>query len=134
MTGNSNANFAIWEVASTAGPFAFDAQGSATRPASFSPSGVALTLTGTNDAIFQAAFVPGGTSAVSYYPQPRIPGSGTQFFDAQAGQALLLNATSNVVPLWANEQNNATVVTGIAFRTGTATALAPPTGLAAVVN
>jgi hypothetical protein len=134
MSGNSNVSFTVWEVASTNGPFTFDVQGSAQRAASYNPSGIALSLTGTNDVIFQSAFVPGGTSAVSFYPMPRVPGQGTMFFNNNAANAALLNTTNGAAPLWANQQNNATVVTGVAFRTGTALAPAPPTGLAAVVN
>jgi hypothetical protein len=117
------------------GTFAFDVQGSAQNTASFAPKGVALSLTGTNDAIFQSIFVPGGTSAVSFYPQPRIPGQATQFFNNEAANAVLLNTATGVQPVWENQQNSATVVAGVAFRTGTAPAPpAPPTGLAAVVN
>ena len=130
MSGGSAVGFAFWEVASTNGPFIFDVVGSATNTASVSPGGVALTLNGTNDAIFQAAFVPGGTSGVTWYPLPNA----FPFFDNNAAGAALLNASSGVRPFWANEQNNVTAVTGIAFRTGTGTAPAPPTGLAAVVH
>lgn len=132
MSGSASIGLSFWEIASTSGPFTLDVQGSATNSASYSPGGVPLTLTGTNDAIFQAIFVPGGTSGVTFYPYPRIPGQGPQFMEANAAQATLLNAKSGVVPFWANEQGNVTAVTGIAFRTGTA--LAPPTGLAAVVH
>lgn len=129
MTGSANTSFVFWEIASTSGSFTFDTQGSAQRSPSFSPNGVALTLTGANDAIFQAIFDPGGTSAATFYPYGNL-----NFLNNDGGQVALLNVPSGVapVPVWANEQNNATVVTGIAFRTGTA--LAPPTGLAAVVN
>jgi hypothetical protein len=116
MTGGTNGSFAVWELASASGSFTFDIQGSATNAASYSPKGVALTLTGTNDVIFQSAFVNGGTSAVSLYPMPRISGQGTMFFNNEAACAALLNTTDGAAPLWANEQNNATVVTGIAFK------------------
>jgi len=132
MSGTSNTSFAIWEVASASGPFTLDAQGSATNSPSYSPKGVALALTGTNDVIFQGSYVPGGTSAISFYPMPRIPGQGTMFFNNEAACAALLNTANGAAPVWADEQNNATVVSGVAFRTGTAPA--PPTGLAAVVN
>lgn len=134
MSGNTpNASFAFWEVASTSGPFSFDAQGSAVNSPSYNQAGVPLTLTGTNDAIFQAIFIPGGTSGVSFYPIAYTPGS-DGFFDTNAAQSTLLNASSGVVPVWVDEQNNTTVVTGIAFKTGTAVAIAPPTGLTAVVK
>jgi len=115
MSGGSNASFAVWEVATTSGVFALDAQGSANNSASYNPSGVLLSLTGSNDVIFQSAFVNGGTSSVGFYPLPRIPGQGTQFFNNEAACAALLNTTNGAAPLWANQQNNATVVTGVAF-------------------
>jgi hypothetical protein len=134
MSGSTpNASFAFWEVASSSGPFSFDTQASAVNTPSFSPAGVPLKLTGTNDAIFQAIFIPGGTSGVSFYPIAYTAGS-DGFFDTNAAQATLLNASSGVVPIWVNEQNNVTVVSGVAFKTGTAVALAPPTGLIAVVK
>jgi len=119
MSGSTNASFAIWEVASTSGPFAFDVEGSATNIASFVPSGVALALTGSNDVIFQSAFVPGGTSSVSFYPMPRVPpgGQGAMFLNANAASVVLLNTTNGAAPLWVNQQNNATVVSGVAFST-----------------
>jgi hypothetical protein len=128
MSGSSAVGFAASEIASTSGPFTLDVQGSATNSASYSPGGVPLTLTGTNDAIFQAIFVPGGSSGVTEYPLP----SGFPFFNNEACQVALLNASTGVRPFWADEQNNVTVVTGVAFRAGTAPA--PPTGLAAVVK
>jgi hypothetical protein len=130
MSGNSAVGFAASEVFSTSGPFSFDVLGSATNSASSTPVGVSLTLTGANDAIFQAIFVPGGTSGVSWYPLP----ANFPFFSNNAAQALLLNASTGVRPFWINQQNNVTVVTAVAFKTGTALAPAPPTGLAAVVN
>ncbi|HVS90367.1 MAG TPA: hypothetical protein VHF01_19350 [Candidatus Acidoferrum sp.] len=134
MTGNGSTQFAVFEVASTSGVFTFDAQGSATNGSGFTQNGIGLSLTGSNDAIFQSAFVPGGTSSVSLYPQPRVPGQDTMFFTNEAGAAVLLNTTNGTAPKWVDQQNQGAIVTGIAFRTGTGTAPAPPTGLAAVVN
>jgi hypothetical protein len=130
MSGSSAVTFALSEIASTGGPFTFDVQGSATNGASLSPGGVPLTLTGTNDVIFQSIFVPGGTSGATWYPLS----NNWVFFNNNAAQVALLNASSGVRPFWVDEQNNTTVVTGVAFRTGTALAPAPPTGLAAVVH
>jgi hypothetical protein len=129
MSGNSAVGFAVSEIASTSGPFTFDIQGSATNSASSTPGGVSLTLTGANDAIFQAIFVPGGSSGVNWYPLP----NGFPFFNNNACQVASLNASTGVRPFWVNQQNNVTVVTGVAFSTGAA-APAPPTGLAAVVH
>lgn len=119
MSGNANASFAIWELASTSGPFAFDMEGSATNNPSFDPSGVALALSGSNDVIFQSAFVPGGTSSVSFYPMPRVPpgGQGSMFLNANAASVVLLNTTNGSAPQWVNQQDNATVVSAVAFST-----------------
>jgi Ig-like domain-containing protein len=119
MSGNTNASFAIWELASASGPFSFDVEGSASNNPSFAPPGVALALSGSNDVIFQSAFVPGGTSSVSYYPMPRVPpgGQGTMFLNANAASVVLLNTTNGNAPLWVNQQNNATVVSAVAFST-----------------
>lgn len=135
MTGGGAEFFSIWEVTSTAGAFAFDTQSSTQNSASFSPPGAALSLTGTNDAVFQAIFVPGGTSSGSYLMQPRIPGASLNFFNNNAAEGGVMNVSSAPPIIWVNQQNNATVVTGVAFKTGTGPAPpAPPTGLAAVVN
>lgn len=144
MTGTASTYFAVWEIASTTGPFTFDAEGSAQRGGSpnVTVQGIGLTLSGTNDVIFQSAFIPGGTNAVSLYPHPlNANGQGTEFFSnasnggANAANAALLNTTNGTAPLWINGGNNSvTAATGVAFRTATALAPAPPTGLTAVVN
>jgi hypothetical protein len=143
MTGGANNTYyAIWEIASTGGPFTLDQIASVTNGASPNPSGVSFcssgcaapALTGTNDIIFQSIFVPGGSSSVGFYPYPRISGQATQFFNNNAANAALLNTTNGAAPLWIDQQNQATIVSGLAFKTGTGTAVAPPTGLAAVVN
>jgi hypothetical protein len=140
MTGGASTNFAIWEIASTAGAFSFDAQGSANRGGSpnVNAAGVALALNGTNDVIFQSAFIPGGTNAVTLYPQPENASSCAAIacVGGNASNVALLNSTNGTAPLWINGGNNTAIgVTGVAFHTGTgAAAPAPPTGLAAVVH
>jgi hypothetical protein len=57
------------------------------------------------------------------------------FFTNQAASAALLNTTNGGAPHWADEQNNQTIVSGIAFSTGTTSVRpAPPTNLQAVAN
>lgn len=115
-TGSSTNAFAEWEINTMDNPFTLDAIGShQNNTNSTGPSGVTLSLTGTNDVIFQSAFIGGGTSSVTLYPQPRIAGCGVQFYCAQAGNAALLNTINGTAPLWANEQNTQTAVTGAAF-------------------
>jgi hypothetical protein len=115
MTGSGAEGFAIWEVTSTAGSFSFDTMNSASNSANFSPTGAPLTLTGTNDAVFQAIFVPGGTSSGSYLKQPRQDHMALQFLNAEAAEGGVFNVSSAPAVVWVNQQNNATVVTGIAF-------------------
>lgn len=129
MSGSSNVSFTVSEVASASGSFVLDAQGSATNAASYNPKGVTVTVTGTNDVIFQAAFVPGGTSSVSSYTQGNL-----NFLNNDGAQVARLNTADGTAPTWINEQNNATVVSGIAFKTGTTLSPAPPTNLGAVVH
>lgn len=138
MAGTSQTNFAFYEVATTTGSFAFDTSSSATNAASFNPSGVSLSLSqGVTDVVFQSIHVFGGTSSVSYFPYVRacLSGCGLGFWNGEAASDAILNVSGSVpTPQFANQQNNSTVVTGIAFRTGTATAPAPPTGLTAIVH
>jgi len=135
MTGTANASFAVAELASSSGPFSLDVQGSTTNAPSLNPKGQALTLTGGEDAIFQAIFQPGGTSGDTRYPLATTAStSSINFMNNSAGMAMLLNTANGAPPSWVNQQNNTTTVTGVAFKVGTATAVAPPTSLKAVVN
>jgi hypothetical protein len=141
MAGNANTMFAFYEVATSSGLFSFDTSGSATNAASRNPSGVSLTLSqGGTDVVFQSISVYGGTSSVSYFPDVRAcrSGCGPGFWNGQAASDAIMNVTSATLqtPQFANQQNNSTVVSAIAFKagSGTAQAPAPPSGLTAVVN
>lgn len=140
MAGNANTNFAFYEVATTNGNFAFDTSGTATNAASRNPSGVGLTLApGATDVVFQSIHVYGGTSSLSYFPYVRAcqHGCGPQFYNGQAASDAILNVSGSApTPQWSNQQNNSTVVSGVAFKvgSGTAQAPAPPSGLTAIVN
>jgi len=141
MAGNANTMFAFYEVATTSGTFAFDTTNTATNAASTSPSGASLSLSqGVTDVVFQSIFVFGGTSSLSYFPNVRAcrSGCGPGFWNGQAASDAILNVTSATLqtPRFANQQNNSTVVSGVAFKAsqGTAQAPNPPSGLTAVVN
>jgi len=141
MAGNANSMLAFYEVASTTGAFAFDTSNTATNAASTSPSGASLSLAqGATDVVFQSILVFGGTSSLSYFPNVRgcRSGCGPQFWNGQAASDAILNVTSTTLntPKYSNQQNNATIVSGIAFKAGSGTAQAPaaPSGLTAVVN
>lgn len=140
MGGTANTQFAFYEAATSSGQFAFDVGGTATNAASFNPSGVSLSIApSAMDIIFQSIFVSGGTSSISYFPFVRgcSSGCGPQFWNGQAASDAILNVSGSApVPQWANQQNNSTIVSGIAFKvaSGTAQAPNPPSGLTAVVN
>src|SRR5213079_910768 len=64
----------------------------------------------------------GGTSSLSYFPNVRgcRSGCGPQFWNGQAASDAILNVTSTTLntPKYSNQQNNATIVSGIAFKAG----------------
>jgi len=141
MAGTANTQFAFYEAASASGSFAFDTAATATNAASFHPSGASLSLAqGFADIVFQSIFVFGGTSSVSYFPYLRScsSGCGLQFWNGEAASNAVLNVNASTIqtPQFANQQNNATVVSGVAFKvgTGSVTPPNPPSGLTAVVN
>jgi len=140
MAGTASTQFAFYEMSTSSGIFSLDAVGTATNAASLNPSGVALNLAaGGSDVIFHSIFVNGGTSSISFDPFVRAcsSGCGPGFWNGQAASDAILNVSgSALIPQWANQQNNSTVVSGIAFKvaSGTAQAPNPPSGLAAVVN
>lgn len=114
MSGSASANFTFSEVSSSSGQFTFDTEASASNAAQFFPSGPSLTLSGTNDVVFQAAMIPGGASGQTWYPQP-LDGFNWVFTNASFG--ILLNTAQAPAPLYDDLQNNATVVSGVAFKT-----------------
>jgi hypothetical protein len=111
MSGNATTAFGFSEIATTGAAFTLDAVANATNSASFSPGGILLTLSGTNDAIFQSIAVAGGTSGASWYPLS----NDWEFSQNNAASAFLLNAPSSLKPFYANEQNSVTAVAAIAF-------------------
>jgi hypothetical protein len=117
MTGTINASFTVTELATSAGVFAFDTQASKQNTAQFYPGGVSLTLNGTNpDVVFQAAAIPGGASGMTDYPTPL---NGFNWVNLNDSFGILLNVTTATapIPFYDDLQNNATIVTGVAFKT-----------------
>jgi hypothetical protein len=116
MSGNASHQFGVFEVTGAAS-YALDVIGTATNGSSLNPSGKALTTTGTNDVFFQSIFVPGGTSSGQYMPCCRINGQGLQFYNNQAAAGVLLDVSAPVItPLWVDQQNMASIVSGVAFK------------------
>jgi hypothetical protein len=90
------------------GSMALDVCGTRVQPtAATSVAGVALTLTGTNDIMFQVVNPAGSCSSVS--------GSYTAWFNAGAGSAYLLNTTSGTAPTWTCTSGTA-ALSAIAFK------------------
>jgi hypothetical protein len=125
MSGTGPTAFAMWEIASTNGAFSFDTSGNAQRAGSptLNVQGIPLPVSGSNDVIFQSAWISGGTNAISLYPGPENPnGQAILFYStatsANAGSAALLNTTNGTAPIWINGGTNSagTGVTGIAFK------------------
>lgn len=137
MSGSVATILAVAEVSSGGtGNFVLDAIGSITNPASLTPGGVALTLNGSNDVIFQGFFEPGGSSAMSLYPMPYVAHCGNEFYCAQASMGILVNTRNGAKPFNTNNQNNATIATAVAFAAsgGTTSLPNPPTGLVVAVQ
>ncbi len=113
----SDVGFAYFEVARSSGSFAVDTIPSANNnSASFTPGGVAFTLSGTNDALFQVIMCPGGAETASLYPYYWQHPDGSEFLTNNGSAQALLNSANGTAPLWINPQNNATVVIGAAFK------------------
>jgi hypothetical protein len=122
MTGSSgNIGVMYYEVARTSGSFVLDAQNSTSITTVASPqSGQGLTLTGTNDVIFQEiasadANVP---LAQSLYPQPLLKTSQAQVFaNNNASTGVLLNSTNGAAPSYLTfATGDPAVVSAVAFK------------------
>jgi len=139
MSGSGPTQLGVFEVSSSGGLFSLDAQASKTNGFNIDPPGVSFCASGCDapaltgpDVVFGTIFAPGGPSGVTFDPYPL---GGANWFFNQAAMGVRLNVSGDEKPVWAFGISNAsTTATGVAFRTGTASALAPPTGLTAVVN
>jgi hypothetical protein len=116
MSGNSSTGFEVYEVSRTSGIWSLDTQGSTQRTGSGGYfTGQALTLTGSNDVIFQGEFNPGGVVGASLYPLAFVASSGG-FLNNEAGSNILLNTTNGTAPIWGTNQNVASSVDAVAFQ------------------
>jgi hypothetical protein len=116
MSGNSSTGFEVYEVTRTSGTWSLDTQGSTQRTGSGGYfTGQALTLTGSNDVIFQGEFNPGGVVGASLYPLAFVASSGG-FLNNEAGSNILLNTTNGTAPIWGTNQNVASSVDAVAFQ------------------
>lgn len=114
MAGSSSATgIGIYEVHRTSGSWALDTDGSTANTASFTPPLQPLTLTGTNDVVFQVMGDIGGIETCQYYPWYTF----NQPVTTDTSVYAILNAPS--IPASAvcyNPQNSITVVQGVAFK------------------
>jgi hypothetical protein len=114
MAGSSSATgIVVYEVHRTSGAWTLDTDGATANTASFYPDLQPLTLSGTNDVVFQAMGDTGGINGCQFYPyyvfnQPLA--TDTSSF------ALLNTAGVPSTPVCYNPQDSATVVHGVAFK------------------
>jgi predicted outer membrane repeat protein len=113
MASNGSNGFAVWEVKRNSGSWALDTQGSTSNAATLRPTGQALTLSGSNDLIFQSIQDPGGANPGPTFADIAPP---AYLQLNQASGAGLINTTNGNAPLWLDPQNVATLVNGIAFQ------------------
>ncbi len=117
-TGTSGTyNFALYDIHRPSGSWALDAQGSAYNSIpSATPPGVALSLTGKSDAVFQSIMDGAGymfSSTIDPLPDgTRFLGSGY----AGDAPALLMNTTDGRRPIWLLSSRVTSVVTAVAFK------------------
>jgi hypothetical protein len=74
------------------------------------PTGVALTLTGTNDAIFQQIVEAGGTVTAISAPYGNFNSLG-----APTGWGNVLNSTNGTAPTWTNSTSSSSIGSAMAF-------------------
>ena len=108
-SSTSNVAFAWYEISRTGGSFSLDDQVSSQPAAGNTFTGPTLTLSGSNDVIFQCALAPGGISGVSLMLQGITDNSGflsSVVFVGSAGDyasacGLLPNTVNGTGPTWA---------------------------------
>jgi hypothetical protein len=117
ITVTSNATstyYLVWyEVHKSSGSITLDVQNNASGDTSSTPAGVALTLGGTNDVIFQMIAIFKTVSAVT------SPYSSNAIFNGalQGAEAVSLNTSSGAAPTWtATTNSNPAVAAAIAFQ------------------
>jgi len=114
----------VWEVSFTASSVTLDVLGTnGSNTASSSPSGQALTLTGSNDIIFQIIRDSYTMSAIS------SPYSNFLATASTAGYAASLNTTSGTAPTWTAAGSQTSVIAAVAIEEVVPTCASPVFGL-----
>jgi hypothetical protein len=116
MSGTATTYAEAFEVAKGGGSWALDTSGSASNSASYTPQGVALTLSGTNDAVFQCITAYGGYGATTLDPLPSTGVNGAMYFTDAGGCGLLLNTVNGAAPYYTFQNGYVSAVTGMAFK------------------
>ena len=119
MSSSSVNGFVLYEVSRSSGSFVLDAIGTSQRTASFLPLGQGLTLSGTDDVIFQGIMDGGGAwpSSPNRYPYYWSNNAyGNNFLAENASSAMLMDTANGTAPTWYNPQNSVTAVHAVAFK------------------
>ena len=123
MSASAEISFAWYEVSRTSGSFVLDTDGSQNDSASCATSGacpgMALTLSGTNDVIFQGLVTPPQSNTVTLYSAPYwYSGWGPAYGGSGAMSAVLLNTVNGSAPSWNVSSSTAYGATavGVAFK------------------
>jgi hypothetical protein len=120
MSGNAPTQLGLVEVATTGIPFTLDHVASKQNGNNIDPPGISFCASGCDlppltgpDVVFEAGFLPGGPSGITYDPMPL---GGANWFFNQAALAFRTNVQSDEKPVWAFGIANApSTVTGVAF-------------------
>ena len=146
ITATLNANvpafFSIWEISANGGAFSLDAMASTSAKQSngggtnVGLTGQPLTVSASNDVVFQSYWAAGGANGTSNYPLPKTPGDGVEFYiSGGAGTAVLENTFSSTVPVPVHMYTGTAGVGAVAFKATSASGtVQPPTNLRVVVQ
>jgi hypothetical protein len=134
--------FSIWEISANGGVFSLDAMASTSAKQSngggtnVGLSGQPLTVSASNDVVFQSYWAAGGANGTSNYPLPKTPGDGVEFYiSGGAGTAVLENTFSSTVPVPVHMYTGTAGVGAVAFKATSASGIVqPPTNLQVVVH
>lgn len=123
MSGNSTYGINVYEIARTSGSFTLDSQNSVSVDSSTNNTfGPALTLSGTNDVIFQETTGDGFFNSAKYYAQPYCPtAAGFQVFYSNGAHGsstgVLPNTVNGLAAQWIPQSTGSPVtLSAIGFK------------------
>jgi hypothetical protein len=113
MTASTTYRVIFWDVPySGTGSAALDTQNSTVLSAGTNPTGQALTLTGSSEAVFQMVGVPTGPASAITSPYQTTFGE----WSNQCSFASAMNISSGAAPTWTDSNSEAAIVVAIAFK------------------